>query len=292
MKNLPSILILFILIFYSTNLVGQNTYSFDTTKIYVFEMQDDSKLVGSPIAWDSVSVVINTASIEGITILFNKIVKFEEILPENLKDGKYWFENPHSTRYLFAPSAYNLEKGEGYYQNAWLILNSFNVGITDYFSFGGGIELISTFGEGKPIFFLTPKVGFKVKENINIGGGIIYASMPDFEEDRLNFGISYGILTYGSLDHNITAGLGWGFFDGEFEEKPIIVFSGMTRVGKKWALVSENWIAPIDGYIGIYSYGIRFFSEKIAIDLAFLNNLDIAEEIVIGIPYVDFVVKF
>ncbi|HNZ85615.1 MAG TPA: hypothetical protein PKN90_04720, partial [Paludibacteraceae bacterium] len=38
-----------------------------------------------------------------------------------------------------------LKKGEGYYQNTMLLLNSFNVGITDYFSIGGGIEFLSTF---------------------------------------------------------------------------------------------------------------------------------------------------
>ncbi len=68
----------------------------------------------------------------------------------------------------------------------------------------------------------------------------------------------------------------------------------MSRVGRKWSLITENWIGPIvdDEYRGIYSYGIRFFGEKIAVDLAFLNNTDIFKEIAIGIPYIDFVVKF
>jgi len=37
---------------------------------------------------------------------------------------------------------------------------------------------------------------------------------------------------------------------------------------------------------------VRFMGESIAVDLAFLNNSDIAEGIVIGVPWVDFVVKF
>ncbi|MBE9480617.1 MAG: hypothetical protein IMY69_02855 [Bacteroidetes bacterium] len=44
--------------------------------------------------------------------------------------------------------------------------------------------------------------------------------------------------------------------------------------------------------MAIFSYGVRFFGERISVDLGFINNKDIIEEIVIGIPYVDFVVKF
>ena len=58
-------------------------------------------------------------------------------------------------------------------------------------------------------------------------------------------------------------------------------------------MVTENWLVPSDGYYGVYSYGIRFMGEKITVDLAFLNNADIASDVLaIGVPYVDFVVKF
>ena len=33
-------------------------------------------------------------------------------------------------------------------------------------------------------------------------------------------------------------------------------------------------------------------SQKIAVDLGFINSGDIVKEIAIGVPYVDFVVKF
>ena len=79
----------------------------------------------------------------------------------------------------------------------------------------------------------------------------------------------------------------------------------MTLVGRRLALVSENWIVPSSAnnnnngvhtesyeYHGIYSYGIRFFGKKMAVDLAFLNNKDIAENFIVGIPYLDFVVQF
>jgi hypothetical protein len=39
-------------------------------------------------------------------------------------------------------------------------------------------------------------------------------------------------------------------------------------------------------------YGIRFFGEKLSVDLAFLNNKDIASQLALGVPIVDFVIKF
>ncbi len=228
-----------------------------------------------------------------------QIQKKELLSESSIKNNEYWFENPNATRYLFGPSAFNLKKGEGYYQNTMLLLNSFNVGITDYFSIGGGIEFLSTFitlseGNFNPIIYFTPKVGFSVADNIHVGGGVLIANIPQFgETTNSGLGVLYGLGTYGNLDHNVTATIGWGSVDGNSFNKPLITVSGMTRVAKKTALVTENWLIPTDSsYEPIFSYGVRFFGENIAVDLAFINNWDIAQSLLIGVPYVNFVVKF
>ncbi len=273
-------------------------YKFDGTKTYLIELQDGSQLVGSLLQSDSIFIVIKTLSIPKIEIPVGRIKNINVVDDSNIKNGEYWFPNPNTTRYLFAPSAFTLKKGEGYYQNTYLFLNSINVGITDNISIGGGIEILSTFGsltEGsfQPVFFITPKIGFQVAEKVHIGAGLLYVSVPEFVSDeRMGLGIAYGIGTYGTEDHNVTLGIGWGVVEGEFSNKPIIAISGMTRIARKTALVTENWFFPADPYYGVISYGIRFFGEKLTVDLAFLNNPDIASAIFIGIPYVDFVVKF
>lgn len=90
----------------------------------------------------------------------------------------------------------------------------------------------------------------------------------------------------------MTGGLSWGFINGQFSQIPVITISGMTRISRRTALITENWFIPNNGLFGIYSYGIRFFGEKLSVDLAFLNNKDIARSLFIGIPIVNFVVKF
>jgi hypothetical protein len=287
--------------FNSNQLFGQEKFTnntFDTSKTYIVELHDGSQLIGKFLQKDSIYIVIKTSSIPKIEIPVQQITSIKEIDPSNLKNGIYWFPNPNATRYFFAPSSFCLKKGEWYYQNTYLFFNLFNVGITNHISIGGGFEFLSTFGSltggnFDPIFFFTPKVGFKVLNKFNAGSGILYASVPGFDSaNRTSLGIVYGIGTYGSIDHNITGGLGWGFVEGEFERRPIIAISGMTRIAKKTSLITENWFIPTNNYYGLISYGIRFFGEKLAVDLAFVNSRDIIEEFFIGLPYIDFVVKF
>jgi hypothetical protein len=273
-------------------------YKLDSSKTYMVKLRDGSEFLGNFLYKDSVSIVIRTESIPKIEIPRDKIRSIELIESSNIHHGRYWFQNPNATRYIFAPSAYNLKRGEGYYQNTYLFLNSFNIGITNNISVGGGIEFLSTFaslsaGDFQPIFYITSKIGFKVVDKFHVGGGIMAVSIPGFGlGNRNSAGALYGIGTYGSVDHNLTGGLSWGFINGDFSTRPIMTISGMTRISRRTALVTENWLIPGNGYYGLYSYGIRFFGEKLSVDLAFLNNKDIVKALSIGVPIVDFVVKF
>ncbi|MBN1650687.1 MAG: hypothetical protein JW857_05135 [Bacteroidales bacterium] len=295
--------IIFVLLFTSTTLVyAQGTfvnYKFDADKTYLIDLKDGTQFIGTILQSDTQLICLKTNSLPKIEIPVDKIKRIAIIQVSKAKDGEYWFANPNATRYLFSPSAFMLKKGEGYYQNTYLFLNSINFGINEHFSIGGGLEFLSTFGtlaggDFSPIFFITPKFGFEVSEKFHAGGGVLYASTPGFdsEDSRSSMGIVYGIGTIGTEDHNLTGGLGWGFVNGDFSGRPIVTLSGMTRLSKRTALVTENWFIPTDAYYGIFTYGIRFFSEKMMVDLAFLNNPDIAQGLIIGIPYVDFVVKF
>lgn len=291
-KNLTQTLLFTILVFATSNVFGQKTNisePVDSTKIYKIELKDGSKFIGNILQQDSVNLVLRTTSIPKIEIPVSKIKSIDAVDKSNFKNVSYWYPNPHATRYFYGPSAIGLKKGEGYYQNTYLVLNSFNVGITDNISIGGGLELISTFALRDPLFFITPKVSFKVSEKFHAGGGVLYARIP---EGFGSLGTVFATGTYGTTDNNITGSLGWGFVDSEFSERPIITLSGMMRISKRAALVTENWLIPTDGYYGLFSFGVRFFGEKIAVDLAFINNPDIAEAIIIGIPYVSFTVKF
>jgi len=273
-------------------------YAQDAVKYYKIELTDGTVFIGTIVSQDANEVVMKTAALPEVRIPSIKIKTTEEIDASRIKNGVYWFPNPHATRYFFGPSAFNLKKNEGYYQNAYIIFNSFNYGLTDHLSVGGGLEFISTFSslndkKFDPLFFLTPKVSYKVSEKFHAGGGVLFANTPSaMEGNRSSLGIAYGIGTFGTEDKNITAGMGWGFVEGEFSSRPIFTISGMSRISKRTALVTENWFIPSDSYVGLVSYGVRFFGEKMAVDVGFITNGDISEFLFPGIPYIDFVVKF
>lgn len=285
----------------SCMLHGQSIHGVnDTTKTYRVELNDGSIFYGNIIERDEDKLVLRTSVIPRLELRHRNIRRISEVKSTEYKNDKFWFSNPHTSRYLYSPSGFNLKKGEGYYQNTNILLNSFNVGVTDHITVGGGIELLSTFvplafGEFQPIFFLTGKAGMQLTDDIHVGAGALYLNLPYYEFNqtrRAGSGIAYGIATYGNTDHHITAGLGWGFIQSEFSESPILTVSGTSRFSERFAFISENWFIPLDPYYAFFSYGIRFMSETIAIDLAFINNPDIAEFIIIGIPFVSFTVKF
>lgn len=257
---------------------------------WIVETNDGSVFQGTFLGQSEAGIRLLIESAGEITIPMSAVKSFRILDERNFRNGVYWFENPNATRYLFAPSAYSLRKGEAYYQNTYLVLNSFNYGITDRFTIGAGFELLSTFS-GEPIFFITPKYTFPISEKWNAGVGVLYANAAI--EDFSGLGIGYGIVTYGNRDNNVTLGVGFGYVDDAVSGEPVVNLSGMKRIGRKVALVSENWFVPAEDYYGVYSYGLRFMGERITVDFAFLNNPDIASEVIfIGVPYVDFVIKF
>ncbi len=276
----------------------------DTSSFIVVKFREGSTYFGKLKENRNDTLTLITEDLGPVRIPYSKIKKVEKVDYIVVKKGKYWFPTPLPGRYFFAPSAFTLKTGEGYYQNTLLVLNSFNVGVTNWFSIGGGIELISTIGsitagEFLPSFFLTPKIGFKVANNFRIGGGFIYAMIAG---NNLQIGTMYGVITYGNPDYNLTGGLGWGYSkskeaDAVFQKNPMITLCGTARLGRKIAFVTENWIIPYttnsgQKYTPVFSYGLRFFGETLSVDLAFINNKEIFEILFTGIPFVAFAVKF
>lgn len=254
----------------------------ESESFVIIETKQGSTLMGKIIKEGNGKIVIKSDEMGEITILLDDIKSLEKLTADNFKKNKYWFENPHYSRYFFGPTARNLKKGEGYFQNLELILFSANYGITDNFSIGGGMSIIPGFEINEQIYFFQPKVGFQITESINAGGGIfVFGNSESFGN------LFYGNSTIGNTDDNFTIGVGYGFIDDEFLETPILMLNGMKRVSPRIALISENWIFT---EFQMISYGVRFFGKKISVDLALINSLQ--DLIFPGFPYVDFVFKF
>jgi hypothetical protein len=276
----------------------------------ILTTNDGKTFSGLIVIQNEDEVTLKTESLGDLTIANSKIKEIKIVEKEQIVNGQYYFPNPHATRYFFGPSAIPLKKGEGYFQNAWVLANSFQIGVNDHLSLGGGIVI-------PVLFFITPKVGYKVADNVHIGGGIIVASTLS-ENIPFGVGAAYGSLTLGSNENNVTLNAGWGFikernydpppisspYKWALSKRPMFILAGMVRLARKFALVSENWMFANKEYSNTYSatpeytykyrsvisVGFRFLAEKHSFDFGLAVPL--IETETIGLPYLDYVFKF
>jgi hypothetical protein len=292
------IFFLLLLFAFTQQATAQKAIQGEVNKMYKITLNDGSIVTGKLILITDTEVVISSGTIGEMRLQKKNISEMTPVLSIDEKKSGIWFTNPNPSKYLLGSSAIPLEKHSGYYQNTWIFVNSFNYAFAKNFSLSAGFELFSIMagGDGPYAFYINPKVSFQVADNFYLGGNILYANTIKTIEDFGGLATFNGFATYGNRNNNLTAAVGWGMADGEFSSKPLITISGMVRASRRIAFVSENWIVPgvseDGGYYGIISYGIRFLGEKTSIDLAFLNNPDIAKEIIIGIPWLDFVINF
>lgn len=255
----------------------------DSTTIQVITLRDGSSLVGRIVSVraDSVDFQMTTGH---VTVATNDIREIKEAEAARMHEGQYWFANPNSTRLFFAPSGQMLKKGEGYFADYELFFPGFAYGITDNLSIGGGVSLFPS-GLDNQVYYVTPKVGMSFGEQVHLAAGLLFAGGTSGGTG----GVGYGVGTFGDGDASVTVGGGWGFAGGDIESKPVVMLGGEKRISRRIALVTENYLLPVDENSIVYSFGVRFMGEKLTTDLALFN---VSGSEIIGAPYVDFVFRF
>lgn len=257
----------------------------DSTQLQVLTLRDGSTLIGRIRAIGADSLTVD-ASVGTFSLPIANVTGVQDVSADRMKGGEYWFPNPNSTRLFFAPSARMLERGDGYVSDYEVFLPGAAYGVTDNVSIGGGMSLIPA-GLDQQLFYITPKIGAEVRENVNLAlGALVVGGIPD----EATVGIVYGVGTFGPPDASITAGLGYGFAGTTVARNPVAMLGGELRVARHVALVTENYIIPDTRVNPLYSYGIRLMGEKMTVDLALFNISGSGTGI--GFPYVDFVFKF
>jgi len=262
----------------------------DENHVQILNMEDGSSIIGRTKEVREKEILFES-NLGTITVPIEKIREVKEVPASSIKAGKYWFPNPNATRLFFAPTGRALDKGEGYMADYYLFFPMVAYGVTDRITVGGGVSLFPGIGIDKQIFYFTPKVGVLKGEKLNFSAGALLARFPGFFDDDVETaGILYGVATLGSADASFTAGLGYGFWGGDFGDKPMVMMGGEYRASRRVSFVTENWVFP-GADEPLISYGIRFFGENLSIDLGFITVLG-EGAFFPGIPYIDFVLKF
>ena len=284
MKTIISRVILILFFFSCGTIFSQvDPDSTEQQPTVVIKMNDGEEFTGQIISRDNDNLVLKTVNGEIRLIVANirSIENYEYT-------GKYKFPNPHDTRYFFAPSGIPIKKGSGYYQNILLSTNFVNYGLTQNISIGGGFEFISLI-VGYPIWFLTPKIGFEVSEDVHAAGGILLAGLADEGVAAL----PYGVFTYGTSESNISLGAGYGLVDGEFSSHPAVMVGGTHRVSNNIALLTENYLLPGGDEGTLYAgiHGIRILSRNNAFDVGVILG-SVMDSEVPALPFVGYARAF
>lgn len=234
--------------------------------IYRVETFDGNEYVGKLISRDNDAVVLNTTQLGNITIKTKDIKSMSLVVNVKVQKGRYYFDNPQSSKYFFSQSGYGVKKGEGYYTNAWIFFNEVTYGVTNNFSISAGtIPLFLFAGTSTPVW-INPKVSLPVvKDKVNLGIGAYVGTI--IGEENTSFSFLYGNSTFGSRDKNITLGFGWGIGNGEISSTPLVTLAGMLRVSQRWYLMTENHFLTVDSETGgVLSFGARYAARRVGID--------------------------
>ena len=260
----------------------------DSTLTHI-ETVEGNEFFGKIIEEDDLSIKLMSNTYGEVTIQKKDIKKRETIVANRIKEGKFWFPNPQSSRYFWAPNGYGLKKGEGYYQNIYVFWNHFSAGITDHFSLGVTVIPMFMFDGAPTPFMVAPKVSIPIKKDqFNIGIGALLGTIL-FEESN-KYGLLYGTSTIGTRDNNVSFGISYGFSGNNWSKSPVYNFSGMKRITNRGYFISENYIFPHGDVL--MSFGGRNVWKRISMDYIFLVPLSSDSNSTLIFPIIGIVIPF
>lgn len=253
-------MIILLILTMSTNYLAQ-----DTTKVYRVTLHDDSEYIGMISTETDSILILKTFSGSEIKILQLSIAN-RVIYEGAWIDGKYVRKDPNTTRLLFSPTGKTLKAGNGYFSVYELFFPFVSVGVTDAITLSGGVSLIP--GAERQAIYFAPKIGILQNKNSGLSLGLLFINVEDF-----NFGVVYGVGTYGSSVASFTLGLGYGFADGDLSSSPMLVLGGDLQLSNSLKIITENWVLP-NADVALLSLGIRFFGEKLAADFGLFTTTE------------------
>jgi hypothetical protein len=198
--------------------------------------------------------------------------------------GKFYRRDPNETRLFCAPTGRGLRRRQGYFADYWIFFPTVAVGVTDFLALSGGMSILP--GASSQLFYVAPKLSLSVKDDFFIAGGFLHMGIPEAND----FTLAYGVATLGNSRAALTGGFGVPVTDER--DEMIFLIGGELQTSNSTKLITENWI-PSSGD-AVLSLGVRFFGERIAVDLAFITAASILDD-ANGwpfIPWVDFAVNF
>jgi hypothetical protein len=253
------------------------------------ETKDGSRFVGKFMGRQNDTVVLQTETMGLIYLAESQIKNIDEVgkIKESSSSNSAWFRNPYAAQGVFLPTGIGLKKGEGNYQNLMVALNSVQYGITDNFSLGGGLEIISLVITGRPgVVYLQPKLSYSFSDNFHVsGGGYLFVSGANFNATSSLIALPFGNLTYGNRNNNITIGT---FISTQSNSGQLVLIGGQVRAAKKFGFIGEVYLSE---EIALITLGARFMTETFNLNFGVFTVGNSGSDSN-TIPYIGFTIPF
>ncbi|MBK9273995.1 MAG: hypothetical protein IPM49_05565 [Flavobacteriales bacterium] len=301
----------------------------DTTRyVHRIELDDGSLILGELMDPGPGAIRVRTEAFGIVEVPLDRVVRMERIdgpVPAPSRpasaaeapavrraarrrdpDGLRWFRDRHASRYTLAPSALPVRRGEHFYRNTYLAIQSVHVSPVDHLELFGGLEVVSllSYSRNAPGVVVGARTGWSITPQLHLGAAGLYSNTPygitapfDRHRDegvRQGLFAGQGLLTIGmELFHGtFSAGVRYHEWDG-WELLPTYSFALAGRLIPKLWVVTDNWLVHVDGrYRTWWSAGLRFVSRRVAVDLSFVNNEELRDEVFFGFPFVSVCINF
>ena len=232
-------------------------------KKYIFEFRDGTTIIGTYLYNKEGNIWIKDLLNDLVYLPKVMVAQVHEANENNIVNGEYWFPNLHETRYFFSPSAFGLEKGEGYFGHSYFFLWQMQYGISEDFSIGFGTSFA-----GFPTT-LNVKYVHEIQKNLNTAFGYFWVGdlfnfIGDDQSSLIN--LPYTVLTTGNKENNLSIGFGYNlhkFSSGDMDaiDRLALNIGGITRTSRRFSLVIEAWLVNIgnDEPIAWGGPGVRYY---------------------------------
>lgn len=255
----------------------------DTTHLQTITLTDGSVLVGRILETKDSLVVFESSS--GFRAeLRRSIIREIRASGDRGSASPLQRVDPNRTRLFFTATGRSLERGNGYFSVYEIFFPMIAVGISDFFTFAGGMTLFP--GADQQMLYFAPKLRLFHQPGVDASAGILYISV-----ESLSLGITYGVVTVGSDRAALTGGLGWGFAEGDLSSTPVLVLGGELQVSNSVKLLTENWVFPKAGG-ALISFGVRFFGDNLAGDFGLMRATESSGGGFPFVPWIGFAYNF
>lgn len=187
-----------------------------------------------------------------------------------LNQPNYWFPNRLSNQYINNNSAFTSGSLKGNIQNIYILYLQATLGVSKYLDLSVGFALPNHYPS------IGARIGnIKLSDNFYTGGTFSY--LHDKSNPYINRSIlkSYGLITYGNRNNNLTLGVGVRKGDRAQRISRSFQLNGMVRITEKKSLIVENSFDWTDKLLLGHGLMFRFFNLKWSLDLGAVWKLEV-----------------